>query len=439
MNKPIATSLRRQLFCSVLLSLAVGAILFITVYLYGNSFLDRTVYGHSFAEKMADQYFDRLQAYVEMEGISLKNLHRLNAWCSRGEKVYLTLYLDDLLVYESPFSNELKKEMSALEFHPDMEDPENEYLLTLEDDTVVRAFLYYYAGDAFYYLLLFLSGITAFVAFSLCFILLINQKIKYIKLLRRELDILSGGQLEYAVTVQGRDEIGELASGIDQMRLSIQRHQEMEYQMRSANSELITAMSHDLRTPLTSLLAYLEIIERRKYTDEEQMYQLIHKSIAQTLRIKTMADQLFEYFLVYATEWEPTELETVDADQLFQQILGDYAYSLESRGMNVELQMQPTERQIQVNTDLIQRALDNLYSNLQKYADPMNTIWISCQKKEERLQLSIYNTVLANLEKKESTGIGLSTCKRLIQQMGGTFCAEDDGSCFAVTMELPLL
>ena len=69
----------------------------------------------------------------------------------------------------------------------------------------------------------------------------------------------------------------------------------------------------------------------------------------------------------------------------------------------------------------------------------MDIIWISCQKKEERLQLSIYNTVLANLEKKESTGIGLSTCKRLIKQMGGTFCAEDDGSCFAVTMELPLL
>ncbi|MBR6628987.1 MAG: argininosuccinate synthase, partial [Bacteroidaceae bacterium] len=98
----------------------------------------------------------------------------------------------------------------------------------------------------------------------------------------------------------------------------------VEQQMRSANSELITAMSHDLRTPLTSLLAYLEIIERKKYVDEEQMYSLIHKSIGQTMRIKNMADKLFEYFLAYATEWEEAEMEFVDADMLLEQILGEY-------------------------------------------------------------------------------------------------------------------
>lgn len=439
MNKRAFAGLRRQLFCSVLLSLALGAFFFGIVYLYGISFLDRTVYGHTFAEKMADQYFDRLQTYVDTEGVSAKNLHRLNAWCSRGEKVYLTLYQDDLLVYESPLSSELKKEMPIVEFHPAMEDPENEYILTLQDDTKVRAFLYYYAGDAFYYLLLFLSGIVAFLAFSFCFILLINQKIKYIKLLRRELEILSGGQLEYAVTVKGCDELGVLASGIDQMRLSIRDHQEKENQMRSANSEMITAMSHDLRTPLTSLLAYLEIIDRRKYTDEEQMYQLVHKSIAQTLRIKTMADQLFEYFLVYATEWEQPEMACVDADHLFQQILGDYAYSLESIGMNVELQLHRTDSRIRVNTELMQRALDNLYSNLQKYADPLDTIRISCQKTKTHFQLSICNAVCKEQEKKESTGIGLNTCKKLIKQMGGSFCAENDGSYFAVTIGLPLV
>ena len=439
MNKKISGSLRRQLFCAVLISLTAGALLFGLVYLYGNSFLDRTVYGHSFAMKMADRYFERLQFYVEAEGISQKNLHRLNAWCSRGEKVYLTLYLDDILIYESPSSGQLKSEMSAMEFDPEMEDPENEYMLTLQDDTKVRTFLYYYAGDAFYYLLLFLSGITAFLAFSLCFILLINQKIRYIKKLRSELDILSGGQLDYTVSVHGNDELGELAQGIDQMRLSILQHQDVENQMRSANSELITAMSHDLRTPLTSLLAYLEIIERRKYTDEAQMHQLVHKSIAQTMRIKTMADQLFEYFLVYATEWEPVEMEIADADPLFQQILGDYAYSLESIGMNVELQLHPTDSRIRVNTELLQRALDNLYSNLQKYADPMDTVWITCEKKEKTFQISIYNAVRKEAKPQESTGIGLNTCKRLIKQMGGSFSAENDGSYFAVTIDLPLL
>ena len=218
---------------------------------------------------MADQQFSMLQDYVEDEAISLNNLQRLNVWCSRGEKVYLAIYHDDSLIYESHTSDKKSTNLSQQEFDPNMEDPDNEYILTLHGDVNVRAFLYYYAGDAFYFWMTVISGLFAFAAFSLCFVLLISRKVAYITRLKEELDILSGGQLEYPVTITGKDELGELASGIDQMRRSIIKHQEVENQMRTANSELITAMSHDLRTPLTSLLAYLEIMERKKYKDEQ--------------------------------------------------------------------------------------------------------------------------------------------------------------------------
>ena len=104
------TGLRRQLFCAVVISLIVGAIIFGCVYLLGNSFLDKTVYGHSFAEKMSARYFGQLQAYVEEASIGLENLSRLNAWCSRGEKVYLTLYQDDLLIL-------FRKEQHTVEYY----------------------------------------------------------------------------------------------------------------------------------------------------------------------------------------------------------------------------------------------------------------------------------------------------------------------------------
>ena len=89
--------------------------------------------------------------------------------------------------------------------------------------------------------------------------------------------------------------------------------------------------------------------------------------------------------------------------------------------------------------ELLQRALDNLYSNLQKYADPVGAVWIACEKKEKTFQISIYNAVRKEAKPQESTGIGLNTCKRLIKQMGGSFCAENDGSYFAVTIDLPLI
>ena len=438
MSKRIRKSLRLQLLCAVLISFTVAIMFFGVAYSLGDTMLDKTVYGQTFAETMADQHFSQLQEYVEEEHISLTNLQRLNPWCSRGDKVYLTIYQGDTLIYESPFSGRTRGDLTAQKLDPDLEDPENKYALVLDGDVTVRAFLYYYSGDAFFYGLLVVSGLIAFLAFSLCFVALISRKVSYINLLKEELDILSGGQLEYEVTVHGSDEIGELALGIDQMRRSIVKHQETEDQMRSANSELITAMSHDLRTPLTSLLAYLEIIERKKYADEAQMDQLVHKSINQTMRIKKMADQLFEYFLVYATDWETDDMETVDADQLFQQILEDYAYSLESSGMTVHLQFSLVSGQIQVTLPLLQRALDNLYSNLTKYADPETAIYIYYGRKNDNLHLSVSNGIRTGQNSVESTSIGLNTCRRIMQHHGGTFASSADAGIFSVSLTIPL-
>ncbi len=438
MIKRISENLRLQLFCAVLLSLFIGMLVFGISFQMGNKFLDKTVYGQSFAEKMSEQQFAKLQNYVEEESVSLNNLQKLNVWCSRGEKVYLTIYQDDVLIYASHVLGEKNKELNVQKYDPNMEDPDNEHILILQGNVKVRAFLYYYAGDAFYFWMTVFSGLLAFFAFSLCFVLLISHKVSYISQLKQELDILSGGQLEYPVTINGKDELGELAAGIDQMRRSIIKHQEVETQMRSANSELITAMSHDLRTPLTSLLAYLEIIERKKYIDEEQMYNLIHKSVGQTMRIKQMADKLFAYFLAYATEWEAADMEMVDADQLFQQILGDYAYALENRGMRVETDFSQVSAQLLVNPELLQRVLDNLYSNLLKYADPTKVIQISYKQKDQEILLVISNRVRAELVKSDSTSIGLVTCRRIIEYHKGRFTAVKNGDEFCVTVSMPV-
>lgn len=344
MSKRISDSMKLQLFCTVLVSVAVAVVVFMSAFLMSNEVLDRAVYGTILSDKIVIHHF----------------------WVAT------------------------------------------------------------------------LCGLVAFVAFSFCFIFMINRKVSYISLLKEELDILSGGQLEYPVTIIGSDELSELAAGIDQMRRSIIKHQEVENQMQSANSELITAMSHDLRTPLTSLLVYLEILERKKYADEEQMQNLIHKSVAQTMRIKCMADKLFEYFLSYATEWEDADMEIIDADQLFQQILGDYACALESNGMLVDTDFSQISAGVNVNTELLQRALDNLYSNLMKYADPQEKILLSYQRKEQGIQISISNKIRKKKEKIESTSIGLITCRRIIEYHKGQFSVVKNDSDFCVMISLPV-
>lgn len=436
MSKRISGSLSAQLLGGVLLSLLAAAAMFLLCFSLGTQILDRTVYGEPFMDKMADQQFQSLQSYVTRERVTAKNLHRLNLWCSQGDKVYLVIYQNDTVLFDSSISGE--EDPVPEEFDPAWESPDREYTLVLGDGTETRAFLYYYAEDILYYWVAILSGLISFAVFSLCFIAFVHRKLRDIKRLKRELDILAGGDLQYPVTVKGEDELGELASGVDQMRRSILAHQEAEEQMRSANSQLVTAMSHDLRTPLTSLLGYLELLDRGKYDGEEQLRHFISQSLSKTLQIKDMADKLFEYFLVYSSEWERPDMETADADGLFQQFWGEYAFSLESEGFSVNYDFRELNGTVRVNTDLLRRAFDNLYSNLRKYADRTRPLCLSCRREGSAARLELANAVSPHRDKRESTNIGLNTCRRIVQYHGGTFQTEEEAGRFQVTVTLPM-
>lgn len=430
-------SLSIQLFLDVLRALVAAVIVFALLLSLGSYVLSCTVYGEGFTTRMSDRKFEQLQKYVDEQEITISNLRSLDVWFGRGTRVYLVLYQSGRLLYESPTLYASYSDPD--DYNPAYEDPEAEHMLTLSDGTQVRAFLYYYPGNAYFYWTIVIAGFASFLVFSLCFITFVHRKLRYVQLLKKELDILAGGDMSYPVTVRGKDELGELAAGIDQMRRSIAAHQAAEEQMRSANSELVTAMSHDLRTPLTSLMAYLELMERGKYENSEQLSHFIHRSLDKALQIKSMTDKLFQYFLVYSSEWEPPKLENADADELFGQLFGEYAFSLENKGFTVQSSFERLDGQVQVGAQLLQRAFDNLYSNLLKYADPQIPIELSYRREGDTVRLTLQNGISPQRDKRESTNIGLHTCEKVLRCHGGTFrCHEADGF-FYTEVTLPLL
>ena len=430
-------SLSVQLFLDVLRSLLAAAAVFALIFGAGTYVLNETIYSAAFTDRMTAYQCGKLQEYVEAEQLTPENLRPLDVWCSQGDAVYLTIYLDGELLYESPLFSRETGEPEA--YDPSMEDPEQEFTLIFSDGTAGRAFLYYYVSDIHYYWTVVLAGAGAFLVFSLCFIRFVHRKLRYVQQLKAELDILAGGDLSYPITVRGEDELGELAAGIDQMRRSIAAHQAAEERMRLANSELVTAMSHDLRTPLTSLLAYLELMERGKYRDQEQLRIFIHKSLEKTLQIKSMAEKLFEYFLVYTSQWAPPDPEEADADQLFRHLLGEYAFALENCGFTVEQSVSPLDGSVRVHLELLRRVFDNLYSNLLKYADPAVPVVLAYRREGGTVRLWMTNGVFAQREKRESTNIGLHTCEKILGCHGGTFSCGESGGRFRAELTLPLI
>lgn len=428
--------LSSQLFCGALLSLLLAALAFVPSFLIGTWVLENTVYGEAFARQAEGEAFVELQEYVDREGIGQNNLHLLNTWCGREEEIYLSLYLDGWPLYESAVPPAiLDPELFVLA----EEDPECEHTLVLQDGTVTQAFLYFYAGDAYFYWVIVLSVLVAVAVFSVCFITIVHRKLRYITRLKGELDILAGGDLGHKVAVKGRDELSDLAAGIDQMRRSILAHQRAEEKMRSTNSQLVTAMSHDLRTPLTSLLAYLELLDRGKYDSEDQRRHFVAKSLEKALRIKSMADKLFEYFLVYSSEWEQADLEVLEADELFRQIWREYVFSLKSQGFQVRADFGALDSRVEVNVDLLHRAFDNLYANILKYADAASPVEVAYRRQDHQVVLTIANTVSPARDTIESTNIGLNTCRRIFQYHGGLFQAEETDHRFCVHIHLPFV
>ena len=312
------------------------------------------------------------------------------------------------------------------------------YLLVAFVDIRLAGYDHLLLDRTFRYSVLGVCVALAFLFFCVSYTVLIRNTLRYLQTLKASLDTMAGGELEQAVPIQGYDELSELAIGMDEMRRSFLAYIREEDRIRSANSQLVTAMSHDLRTPLTSLMAYLELLDRQKYTGEDQMRHLIKQSLVQAQAIKAMTNKLFEYFLVYASEWEQPGMEDVDADGLICPLWREYVFGLENEGFQVTVREEPLNGTVNVNPPLLRRAFDNVYSNLLKYADPARPIDISWHRRGGELVIIAKNGISPLRDRKESTNIGLNTCRRVLQLHGGHFETAEEGGRFLTYLSLPL-
>ncbi len=147
----------------------------------------------------------------------------------------------------------------------------------------------------------------------------LKEDVRYIQELEKQVETISQGNLDRQVSLRGKDELAQLAAGLDIMRCTLIQKEEKEKEMRLAQEKLVLGMSHDLRTPLTGLMAYLEILKRQ----EKNGGGYIDKALDKVVQIRSLSDQMFEYFLVNASsEMEPEPAEDISS------VLGDYLSEL---------------------------------------------------------------------------------------------------------------
>ena len=423
---------------SVMCMAMAGAVLtFIVICIVGNGLVEQVYLSSESVNQRMGREISSFRSFVEEHNLASTDVHAVGQWNRDHTGIHLTIYGLTTTISSTPEGAELVGNetgiiiRSELSLHLGREYPVNfrdgVYTVALTDTS--RAMV----GAA---VNLCALGLAALV--FLATVLLYDQHItRTIQTLSRQVRQVSRGDLQMQITPQSNDEIGQLALDVDAMRLSIIDKLQREENAWKANSQLITAISHDVRTPLTALLGYLEILSDEGNTPEERAaYLEICRNNA--LRLKGLTDELFGFFLVFGKPTPDQRAEEFDAVTLLDQVLLEHEMDLGQQGFQVELRSEDIQGTLLVDLGHFRRIFDNLFSNVRKYADPTRPVIICRQIIAGELSVTIENYINPAQARVESNRIGLQTCQKLVDAMGGEFHQGRTKETFTVEVLLPL-
>lgn len=424
------------MFYLTLLSLLIASLVYLGVYRAGSWALQEIYMSpESRAARQAEIYSD-FSRYVSLNSITGTDENAVARWVS--EHPYVTI-----LIYENETPNQrlggmqlpapsasygrLQYASSYGRLYP-MRFADGVYRIAIEDSSNVRE-------DNINRLIAVLLGAIAFVLIMLWYIRRLSSRIIR---LSREADVIGAGDLEAPITVRGEDELAQLAGEIDGMRHAVIERMSGERRAWEANSELITAISHDIRTPMTALIGYLGLLNECGAADEEKRRQFSLSAYDKAMELKDLTDELFKYFLVFGRAELELNEELFDARLLLEQLLGEAEFDLRDAGL--EVQRIEFEGEASVRTDplYLKRVVDNLVSNAKKYADRGAPLLMLSELQAETLTVCFSNTVARTAPRVESTRIGLRTCEKIMSSLGGSFTVANDGEHFAASFTLPV-
>ncbi len=441
--------LARQFVELILLSALASFVLLGVMQVVLNKAL-RFYFGQTEIQQAAtERQVEDLQEYLDARNVSSREISKLDDWALRHGATLFMVYDDSGILYSSyqPMIYQSREDsgdgsvvtgdlITVTDAPPDSYNWLPAYTLTFADKKT-KAVFYYNGVDAYYGKGCEILLIISFVAFPLFFLLGSRKIVSYILKLSDEIQAMEGGDLDHPITVRGEDELTVLASCLDSMRLTLRQQQEQEAQAAAKVKSLITEMSHDLRTPLTTLMLYTEILRHHKYETAAQEAEYLTKVDEKARQIKQLSDNLFEYALV--TRDTVVKLDApARFSQIFEEPLAELVDTLQQRGFVCALELGEDDVMLTVKGQYIRRILDNISSNIQKYADPAQAVEVHFIQEAGQAGLVFRNYVLSVHPVVESTKVGLTSIETMMDKMHGSCRVEQDGETFAITLLFPL-
>ncbi|MFM1651047.1 sensor histidine kinase [Brevibacillus sp. B_LB10_24] len=299
-------------------------------------------------------------------------------------------------------------------------------------------------------------ALTAIVFFVIYVVLLSRGTVKYLVEITRGVKQLSHGNFDLQIPVKSNDELGDLAENINRMSRQLQSSIAEERLAVQAKNELITNVSHDLRTPLTSMIGYLRLIEDDRYKDEVELRYYVNIAYEKTRRLYRMVEDLFEYTRVSYGQVR-LELSPINLVELLGQLAAEYSLQLRDSQMEIQLAFCEDKVIITADGDKLMRVFENLIANAIKYGREGKKVEIAVSRDDNMVVIDVVNygspipeaelpylfERFYRVEKSRSaetggTGLGLAIAKSMIELHQGSIAVSSSAAKTVFQVKLPV-
>ncbi len=301
---------------------------------------------------------------------------------------------------------------------------------------------------------LFIYLIIGIAVFGTSFLLLQENAIRYIGEISDAIEEIAEGNLNIQLEIKGDDEFAQMASRLNEMAAAVEKLMERERESERTKNELITNVAHDLRTPLTSVIGYLELLKNDSVLPPEKKQDYVRITYHKAKHLERLIEDLFGFTKLNYGKIS-MNVGQVDMVQLLTQLLDEFYPNFAEQDMHYE--MQSNVKSIPLNGDgnLLARLFENLIGNAIKYGKEGKTVNVSIRQKDEIVTVSVMNygyvipeTELTHIFDKfyrldqarssstGGTGLGLAIAKNIVELHGGTIEARSglDGTAFVVRL-----
>ena len=205
-----------------------------------------------------------------------------------------------------------------------------------------------------------------------------------------ELHYIAQGHLDHRIPFRLKGSEQHVITSVNALVDSAVQSMNDERQIEKSKDELITNVSHDLRTPLTSIIGYLRLIEDKQYHSEEDIVKYSHIAYEKAKQMKTLVDDLFEYTKVQQ-HGAPVNMMTVDLSQLLEQVSASFELEGQKRGIEVSSATQPTPLLVDADPEKLGRVFSNLVVNALKYGNGASYIKIDARQVGASVVIEVAN------------------------------------------------